>query len=373
MPSRPALLYALHSGNLYGTERMALATLEGLRDEFDPIVFAPPGAALEEAERRGISGFAFGSPLQFASKLRPWLARYEHVAFAATGVVHSAIFIALNLLYRRKAQHMHLVHGGPNERDSYGRKKALNHTGVTFIAVSDYARERLLAHQVRPTQIRVVENFLPQAQLDAVPRRPTFAGKGIQNVVLVTRVDPSKRVDLVLDALDLAPELGSLRIRVLGGCAGDDLIGRAAAQHPNMTFDGFSDRVPEVLANSDLLIHTCPSESFGLVILEAMAAGIPVLVPDQGGAAALVEPGVSGQRFRANDASSLAEAMKNLMQATPDALNQMVAAAQRRLEGRYSSGRGIAEYRALFQGKLSLPAGVPVLRPEGPEDVERAA
>jgi glycosyltransferase involved in cell wall biosynthesis len=354
MPSRPALLYAFHSGNLYGTERMALATLDGLLDEFDPVVFAPPGAALKEAQRRGIPGFAFRSPLQFALQLRPWLARYEHVAFAATGVVHSAMFIALNLLYRRKAQHMHLVHGGPNERDSYGRKKVLNHTNVTFIAVSDYARDRLIANQVRPAQIRVVENFLPQAQVDAAPRRPTFSGRGIQNVVLVTRVDPSKRVDLVLDALDLAPELSSLRIRVLGGCGGDDLVGRAAQHHPNMTFDGFSDRVPEVLAQSDLLIHTCPSESFGLVILEAMAAGIPVLVPDQGGAAALVEPGVSGKRFRANDAHSLAESLKQMMQASSEALNQMVAAADHRLHARYSSRRGIEQYRALFLGSLAL-------------------
>jgi glycosyltransferase involved in cell wall biosynthesis len=373
MHSRPALLYALHSGNLYGTERMALATLEGLLDEFDPIVFAPPGAALQEAQRRGIPGFAFRNPLEFALQLRPWLARYEHVAFAATGVVHSAIFIALNLLYQREAQHMHLVHGGPNERDSYGRKKALNHTGVTIIAVSDYARERLIAHEVRSEQIRVVENFLPQAQLDTVPRRPAFAGRGIRNVVLVTRVDPSKRVDLVLDALDLAPELESLRIRVLGGCACDELVGRAAKHHPNITFDGFSDRVPEVLAQSDLLIHTCPSESFGLVIVEAMAAGIPVLVPDQGGAAALVESGISGQHFRANDAHALAEALKQLTQATPDALNQMVAAADRRLNGRYSSRRGIEEYRVLFQGSAAAARPEPARRPEDPEGCDRAA
>ena len=40
------LVYALHSGNLYGTERMALATLQGLRDRFDPVLLAPPGPAL---------------------------------------------------------------------------------------------------------------------------------------------------------------------------------------------------------------------------------------------------------------------------------------------------------------------------------------
>ena len=40
------LIYALHSGNLYGTERMALATLAGLSgDEFAPWLIAPPGPA----------------------------------------------------------------------------------------------------------------------------------------------------------------------------------------------------------------------------------------------------------------------------------------------------------------------------------------
>jgi glycosyltransferase involved in cell wall biosynthesis len=349
---------------------MALATLEGLADDFDPIVFAPPGAALEEAKRRGITGVAFRNSLDFALQLRPWLARYEQVAFAATGVVHSALFIAWNLLYRRRAQHMHLVHGGPNERDSYGRKRALNRANVTFIAVSEYARERLIENQVRPSQIRVVENFLPQHHLEAAPRRAPFAGQGIRNVVVVSRVDPSKRVDLLLDALDLAPELSSLRIRVLGGGAGDDLIGRAAKHHPNMTFEGFCGRVPEVLAENDLLLHTCPSESFGLVILEGMAAGIPVLVPDKGGAAAVVEPGVSGQRFRADDARSLADALMHLMQATPDTLNQLVESADRRLAARYSSRRGIEEYRWLFQGGMR---SIQAWRKRRAEDFGRAA
>ena len=47
------LIYALHSGNLYGTERMALSTAAGLLDEFTPLIMAPPGPALEEAKRRG--------------------------------------------------------------------------------------------------------------------------------------------------------------------------------------------------------------------------------------------------------------------------------------------------------------------------------
>jgi hypothetical protein len=44
------LLYALHSSNLYGTERMALATMAALGDSFTPTMFAPPGPALLAAQ-----------------------------------------------------------------------------------------------------------------------------------------------------------------------------------------------------------------------------------------------------------------------------------------------------------------------------------
>jgi glycosyltransferase involved in cell wall biosynthesis len=369
MSLRPVLLYALHSGNLYGTERMALATLEGLSGELDPVLLAPPGAALEEARRRGITAVAFRSPLEFALQLRPWLARHEHVAFAATGVVHSALFIAWNLLYRRRSRHVHLVHGGPNERDSYGRKKALNHTDVTFVAVSQYARERLVANGVLPAQVQVVENFLPHSYVATTPRRAAFGAQGIRDVVIVSRVDPEKRVDLLLDALDLAPELAALRVRVLGGGAHDVLLERAARHHPNVRFEGFCPSVPQVLAQSDLLLHTCPSESFGLVVVEGMAAGLPVLVPDRGGAAALVEPGVSGQHFRANDARSLADALTQLLHMPVERLNQQVAAADRLLAARYSSRRGVEEYRSLFDPILGPRQPLPSLPPE----LERAA
>ncbi len=84
-------LYVLHSGNLYGTERMALATLVGLRDQFCPILFAPPGPAIEEAGRLGIEAIPFSSSKELALALRPWLARYHRIAFAGTGVSDSLI------------------------------------------------------------------------------------------------------------------------------------------------------------------------------------------------------------------------------------------------------------------------------------------
>jgi glycosyltransferase involved in cell wall biosynthesis len=343
------LVYALHSGNLYGTERMALATLEGLRDRFSPVLLAPPGPALAEAARLGIPGESFSSPREFARRLQPWLARHRRLAFVATGVVHSLAFLALNVWYRRKAVHLHLVHGGTDERLSYGRKRLLNPTPALLVAVSDFVRERLIANGAAPDKIRVIENFLTDERVRAAPRRAAFTAAGIRKVVIVSRIDPIKRVDLLLDTLDRHPDLGTLDFRILGsGWDLDTLRARAAARHPQVNFVGFTETVAEELAAADLLLHLCPSEPFGLAILEAMAAGVPVLVPDSGGAALLVEEGVSGGHFRADDAEALAAHLRELAIAPAALLNGWVAGGDRALATRFSQAERLADYERLL-------------------------
>lgn len=347
----PVFLYVLHSGNLYGTERMALATLVGLRDQFRPVLFAPPGPALEAARRLGIEAIPFSGARDLALALRPWLARHRRLAYAATGVSHSLIFLAWNALYRRRCVHLHLVHGGTDERLSYGRKRLLNGRNVVFVAVSQYVRSRLVANGVHENQIRVCENFLPDAQIEATPRRAPFARTGLGKVILVSRVDPIKRVDLLLDALDRRPELARISFTVYGaGWDLDALRARAAGTHPNVQFAGFSDRIPEAMRASDLLLHTCPVEPFGLAILEAMAAGVPVLVPNEGGASGLVEPDASGFHFQSDDPDDLAEALLRINHLPAATLNRIVTEATARLRGRYSESAGIDAYRNLFEG-----------------------
>lgn len=343
------LVYALHSGNLYGTERMALATLEGLRERFAPVLLAPPGPALAEAARLGIPGESFASPREFARRLQPWLAQHRRVAFIATGVAHSLIFLVLNAGYRRKSVHLHLVHGGTDERLSYGRKRLLNPTAAKLVAVSDFVRQRLMAHGVAPDKIWVIENFLTDERVRSAPRRPPFESAGVRKVVIVSRIDPIKRVDLLLDALDRHPDLGALSFRILGsGWDLEKLRQRAAERHPNVNFLGFTEAVAEALAAADLLLHLCPSEPFGLAILEAMAAGVPVLAPDSGGAALLVEEGVSGGRFHADDPEALAARLRELHAAPAELLNCWVAGGDRALATRFSQTERLTDYERLL-------------------------
>lgn len=346
---KPLLLYALHSGQLYGTERMALATLEGLRETFEPRLLAPPGPVLAEAERRGLPTVAFSSRKELLASIRTLLAQNPRVAFAATAITHSLAYLLLNAWYRRPGMHIHLVHGGTDERDSYGRKRLLNRTGVRFVAVSAYVRERLLAHGVRADKIDVIENFLSPDTLAERPRRTAFTERGLHRVLIVSRVDPIKRIDLLLDCLDLHPELRGIEFRVLGtGWDLERLRQRAAADHPNVTLVGYSADVPAELARSDLLLHLCPTEPFGLAILEAMAADVPVLVPDRGGAGSLVEHEGTGLRFQANDPEALATALQRVAQASPDSLNGLVANAREQLATRFAAPARVDDYRRLL-------------------------
>ena len=344
------LLYLLHSGNLYGTERMALATLDGLRDVFAPLLLAPPGPVHDAARALGIETHEFSGVGDLFLQMPTFLHKTKHIAVCATGVSHSLLFIFWNSWFRLKHVHLHLVHGGTDERLSYGRKKVLNYFPLQLVAVSGYVRERLLAHGVRGSQIRVLENFLPDQQIASALRRPPFQRDGIRKVVVISRVDPIKRIDLLLDALDLAPGLRSLEIRVLGtGWEIEKLRARAGQDHPNVTFVGFTDQVEQELAGSDLLLHLCPVEPFGLAILEAMAAYVPVLLPNEGGAAGLVVGGLSGLHFQANDAHDLARQLTNLQSAGADDLNQLAENGHQRLLSQYSGKVRLIDYRTLFE------------------------
>jgi len=344
------LLYLLHSGNLYGTERMALVTLDGLRDMLVPVLMAPSGPVHGAARALGIETHEFSGAWDLCRQLPAILNRTGHIAVCATGVSHSLLFIAWNCWFRLKNVHLHLVHGGTDERLSYGRKKVLNYFPILLVAVSDYVKERLLAHGVRSQKIRVLQNFLPDQQIASAPRRPPFQADGVRKILVISRIDPIKRIDVLLNALDSEPSLESLEIRVLGtGWEFEKLRERARQDHPNVTFVGFSDQVENELAASDLLLHLCPTEPFGLAILEAMAAQVPLLLPNQGGAAGLIEAGLSGLYFQANDAHDLARQLSYLQSTSADELNKLADNAHHRLLKQFSSSARLNDYRTLFE------------------------
>jgi glycosyltransferase involved in cell wall biosynthesis len=347
----PHLLYVLHSGQLFGTERMAIATLLGLCNDFDSLLLAPPGPAVPHAQERGLSAASFGGIVSLACQLFVQLLRQRSITLVATGVSQSLLAIALAALTLTRLRHFHIVHGGADEYLSYGRKRVLLCFAVQYVAVSGFVRERLIAHGVPASRITVIENFLnPDI---AAPIR-TGAFDSVKRVALVSRLDPIKRVDLLLSALEQTPALHDLQFDIFGtGWGGAALRQRATASALAVHFFGFSSTVPEALAYSDLLLHTCPQEPFGLAILEAMRAGVPVLVPDTGGPASFIRDGENGFIYRANDATDLACKLLAIRALAPERLQSIVASATRTLRERFGAAQRIDDYRRLLLGAPS--------------------
>lgn len=87
-----------------------------------------------------------------------------------------------------------------------------------------------------------------------------------------------------------------------------------------------------VIASCDALVHANENEPFGLVVLEALAAGLPVVGPSRGGIAELIDETV-GQQARSVDPAGMAEAIEALFSRD---LGPIKAAARRRAEQRHS-------------------------------------
>jgi glycosyltransferase involved in cell wall biosynthesis len=92
------------------------------------------------------------------------------------------------------------------------------------------------------------------------------------------------------------------------------------------------DQMMHLYSAADVFVHTGRYESFGLVVLEAMALGVPVIVPDEGAPAEYV--GSGGLIFKAGDPGSLAESIRMLM--NDSSLRQQLGEAAAREAGRLS-------------------------------------
>ena len=340
------LIYALHSGQLFGTERMALATVSGLRDRYRPVLLAPAGPVHEAAAMLGIESRVTHGPSQQAREYWSLLRGQRQAWLMTTGVSQALQAAALAPLARCRLAHIHMVHGGTDERLSYGRKRLLGPLPIKLVAVSRFVRERLLAHGCRDDRIAVIENFVTEP-LPSEPQRPQ--PEQVSYVAVVSRIDPIKRVDLLLSAISREPALHRLQFDLYGSGSDLERLREAVGMMPNVRFMGFVPDAAQRLADYDLLLHTCPEEPFGLAILEAMARHVPVLVPNSGGAGDLVKDELDGFHFAANCPGRLAQRLLEVAELPAARRAEVAEAGFAQLTTRFSSQRGLSAYRDLLE------------------------
>lgn len=173
------------------------------------------------------------------------------------------------------------------------------------LTVSELARESYLEGGVLPEQVTAVpvgcdlSRFQPAsgANLQNPPFTFIFAGHASRR----------KGIDVLLEAAGRLPSTLPYRVVVAGGTNS----GIAWDTHARVEYAG---RVPqarlaELFRRADCLVLPSRHDSFGMVVVEAMATGLPVLVSDRVGAKEAIEDGRSGWVLPAEDPDALAEQM----------------------------------------------------------------
>ncbi|TFG61259.1 MAG: glycosyltransferase [Deltaproteobacteria bacterium] len=167
--------------------------------------------------------------------------------------------------------------------------------------------------------------------------------------------------DLVKAAARLAGELPELILVLIGRDAGSLEATRALARDlgvlERFRFPGARSDIPDFLRAADLFVHPSRQEGFSNAILEAMAAGLPVVACDVGGNPEAVVDGVTGRLVPPRDPTALAAAMAEIL-VDPGKGRSMGEAGRQRATDRFSLDRMVREIEGMYESlMLRGPAG----------------
>jgi glycosyltransferase involved in cell wall biosynthesis len=150
-----------------------------------------------------------------------------------------------------------------------------------------------------------VERFSPA-------KREAVGLAGEITVLYVGRLTKEKGADLLADAFLAARERDPrLHLRLAGGGPEEGMLRERLGEHA--TFLGWleGDALARAYASADLFLFASRTDTFGQVLLEAQASGLPVIAVAEGGPCAIVEDGMTGL-LRPADAGALGAAVVEL-------------------------------------------------------------
>ncbi|WP_100488353.1 glycosyltransferase family 4 protein [Sporolactobacillus pectinivorans] len=141
-----------------------------------------------------------------------------------------------------------------------------------------------------------LETFSPKKKELEVRRRITHGHPGQTVLLYVGRLAAEKEIERIKEVLDASPDLWL--VLVGDGPYRSEL--ENCFRRSNVTFTGFlyGEALAKVYASSDIFVFPSTTETLGLVILEAMASGLPVIAADSGPSREQIENGKNGLLYQ---------------------------------------------------------------------------
>ncbi|HVZ19896.1 MAG TPA: glycosyltransferase [Vicinamibacterales bacterium] len=349
-----------------GTERQMtelIARLDQSRFELHVACFRREGEWLPrvEAATRSITRFpltSFRSPaswreiLRFAGWCRTHRLAVVHACdfyanvFGLTGAALAAV--PLRIGARRDI----LI---PQRSSGQHRLQALSYRFAhRVVANSQAAAAQVVREGVSPTAVMVIPNGIDLDRYRPAPARPRRriittvanlrAEKGhdvlIRAAALVAQRFPDVAFQFAGDGPRRAALEAEVKARGLEGVVG---------------FLGHREDVPNLLAQSDAFVLPSRTEAFPNGVLEAMAAGLPVIASRVGGIPEVIAHDRNGVLVPPGDDCALAEAVVDLLQ-DPARADRLARAARETIVGRYSFDRMVRAFERMYCARLSDPA-----------------
>ena len=192
------------------------------------------------------------------------------------------------------------------------------------VAVSDAVRRELMLLGVDCARTHIIVNGVDTEEFAPGPdRRPDFGLPADVAIALFAGdiMTPRKNLTTVLESLLAVPDL---HLAVAGKCTGSSYpaMARAMGLGDRVHFLGFRPEMPALMRSVDMFVLPSRYEPFGLVVLEAMAAGLPVLTSRQAGISAIMTPAVGYVLEDSDDALTLAGRLRTLTE-QPDLRRRM--------------------------------------------------
>ncbi len=136
-------------------------------------------------------------------------------------------------------------------------------------------------------------------------------------------------------------------------------------------FTGFVSDIPAVMASVDILVHSSSSpEPFGIVIIEGMAAGKPVIATGAGGALDIIEDDINGLLVPIGDDQAMAEAIAKLAR-DPDQAFRLGRAARQRVLERFAVAQYAQTMQTIYQSLLEQDGAILIRTGAGPVGPEK--
>ena len=223
-----------------------------------------------------------------------------------------------------------------------------------YIFISAAQRDLMSGLGLPADRVFVKHNFVP-------PRDPRDGEAG-HMVVYLGRLDAAKGVPLLMRSWDVFRRRNpdsALRLAVAGGGPLDETVRRWAAGHTTVDVHGLldSDEAAGLLRRA--VAAVVPSqweETFGLVAVEAMRAGVAPIAPARGSFPELVTDGDDGALFTPGDPDALARAFEDV-DTDPERYLELGRCGRTTYEKRFSRAANLDELLTVYEFAVGNPAG----------------